>query len=229
MNNNYQVIKNIEKIKNGECTKFLDFKIQKELKNKLKKNEYNIYYPYIDAEKIIFYKNKEPNVCLLEILCKQKLNHREILGSVFSLGLDSSVFGDIIILDDHYYIYVLEEIKNYILNNLLNINKNDVILVKRDLNILENYKREYMSLELVSSSERIDTIIAHLINVNRVRVKKLINDKNIILNCDVITNSSKKLVLGDIISIRKYGKYKYMGIINKTKSGNYVIKIDKYV
>ena len=97
MNNNYEVIKNIEKIQNGESTKFLDLKMQLSLKNKLKKNEYKIYKPYEESEKVIFYSEIKPQVCLLEIICKDTLKHSEILGTIFSLGLDSSVFGDIII------------------------------------------------------------------------------------------------------------------------------------
>ena len=115
MNNNYEIIKNIEKIKNGFPTRFLDNKMQLELKNKLKKNEYNIYYPYIDSEKVIFYDKIKPNISLLEIITKDKLEHREILGSVFSLGLDSSMFGDIVITNNHYYIYaIIQRYSNYI-------------------------------------------------------------------------------------------------------------------
>ena len=229
MNNNYEIIKNIEKIKNGFPTRFLDNKMQLELKNKLKKNEYNIYYPYIDSEKVIFYDKIKPNISLLEIITKDKLEHREILGSVFSLGLDSSMFGDIVITNNHYYIYVLDEIKDYFINNLNLINKSNVKLENRELTILENYKREYDPLEIIVSSERIDTVISHLININRNKIKDLTKDKDIILNYGVVTNISKKLMNGDIFSIRKYGKYKYIGIKKTTKSGNLVIQIDKYI
>ena len=229
MNNNYEIIKNVEKIKKGLSTKFLDNKMQKEVKNKLKKDEYSIYYPYREAEKIIFYKDNKPNICLLEIISNNKLLHREILGTIFSLGLDSSVFGDIVITNNHYYIYVLEEIKNYIINNLTIINKSKVKLEERDLNILDNYKREYEDIEIIVSSERIDVIISHLININRNKVKDLIKDKDIILNYDILTNNSKKIEINDIFSIRKYGKYKYLGIVKTTKSSNLVVKINKYL
>ena len=133
MNNNYEIIKNIEKIKNGFSTRFLDNKMQLELKKRLKKNEYNIYYPYLDSEKVIFYQNNKPNIILFEIITKDKLEHREILGSIFSLGLNSTMFGDIVITNNHYYIYVLNEIKDYFINNLIMINKSKVKLESRDL------------------------------------------------------------------------------------------------
>ena len=88
MNNNYEIVKNLEKLKNGFCTKFLDNNMQNSLKSKLKKNEYNVYYPYNDSEKVIFYKDELPKITLLEIVTKDNLEHRSILGSVFSLGLN---------------------------------------------------------------------------------------------------------------------------------------------
>ena len=229
MNNNYEIIKNIEKIKNGFSTRFLDNKMQLELKKRLKKNEYNIYYPYLDSEKVIFYQNNKPNIILFEIITKDKLEHREILGSIFSLGLNSTMFGDIVITNNHYYIYVLNEIKDYFINNLIMINKSKVKLESRDLSILEKYERKYEKKEIIASSERIDTIISHLIKLNRNKIKDLMKNKDILLNYEVVNNISKKLVNGDVFSIRRYGKYKYMGIIKYTKNNNLIIQIDKYI
>ena len=229
MNNNYDLINNIEKLKQGYPTRFLDSKMQIELKRKLKKDEYLEYLVYPDTEKVIFYNDIKPSISLLEIETKNRLEHREILGTVFSLGLKDSMFGDIIITDDKYYIYVLDEIKKFLINNLKLINKNKVNLKEVDINLFKDYKRKYLEIEIISSSERLDSIIAHLINVNRTKVKDLVKDKDILVNYEVPSNISKKMQIGDIFSIRRYGKYKYDGIIKETKSGNLVIKISKYI
>ena len=228
MNNNYDIIHNIELLNKGLPTKFLDLGIKEELKRKLKKNSYLIYYPYPDSEKVIYYNKIEPEICLLEIITKEELEHRKILGSIFSLGVESSTFGDIVIYNNHYYFYVLEEMKDYFMNNLINIGKINVRLEERDLDLLKDYKREYDDIELIVSSERIDTIISRLIGINRTKIKKLINDKDILLNNNLLKETSKKLNKDDLFSIRKYGKYKYNGIIKNTKSGNIIVNIKKY-
>ena len=228
MNNNYEVIKNIEKLRNGFSTRFLDNNMQNLLKRKLRKCEYNIYYPYPDSEKVLFYTNNLPKIALLEIISKENIEHRSILGSVFALGIDSSVFGDIIIYSNHYYIYVLDEIKDYFINNLNLIGKTKVKLEERGLDLLNNFKREYETLEIISSSERIDSVISH-ININRSKIKYLVHNKDILINYEMASSVSKKFVIGDIFSIRKYGKYKYLGVIKNTKSGNLVIQINKYI
>ena len=228
MNNNYEIVKNVNKILEDGSTRFLDGKMQKEVSKRLKK-KYKIFKSYKDAEKVIFYVEEEPKVSLLEIIPKSKIRHQDIMGSIFSLGIDSSVFGDIIIDEDKYYIYVLDSIKDYILTNLDKVGNVKIELKELELSYLEDYEHRYEEIEIISTSERIDTVISRLLHTNRDTVHKIIKDKEIILNYEIVTNNSKTLKEEDVFSIRKYGKYKYVGIINKTKKDNYIILIKKYI
>ena len=82
----------------------------------------------------------------------------------------------------------------------------------------ENSKEtEYEDIEIIVSSLRIDTVISRLIYTNRNNIKNLINKKEIILNYNPLSNNSYLLKENDIFSIRKYGKYKFIGIIKNTK------------
>ena len=98
----YYIQKNINKLNTTGSTFFLDPKELMEIKSKLKKNEYNIYYPYKDSEKVILYKNNEPEVLLYEIKIKEPVRHQDILGSIYSLGIDKELFGDILIINNHF-------------------------------------------------------------------------------------------------------------------------------
>lgn len=227
MNELYKADKNVQKILNGTSTSFLDSKQQKLVKSKLKKSDYKIYLPYKDAEKVIYYAKEKPNVLLYEIKSKNKLLHQEIMGTLFSLGIDPSMYGDILIIDNHYYIYILDIIENYLLTNLDKIKNNKVELIKLDIDYLKNYEREYEIIELIVSSNRIDTILSRLIHTSRDTITSKIKDKEILVNYDYPKNSYF-LKENDIFSIRRYGKYKYIGIINKTKKDNIVVRIYKY-
>lgn len=57
----YEVDKNYEKLIKGKYTYFLDNRLQLLLKRKLN-IKYNIYIPYVDSEKVIFYTDKIPNI-----------------------------------------------------------------------------------------------------------------------------------------------------------------------
>ena len=74
----YKIEKNLNKLNKNQPTFFLDPKEQLELSKKRKKDSYQIYKPYSDSEKNIFYTKEEPKVILNEIESKVPLPHREI-------------------------------------------------------------------------------------------------------------------------------------------------------
>ena len=224
----YTVEKNLNKLNHNQPTFFLDPKEQQELKKKLKKDTYKVYKPYIDSEKNIFYKKEKPKVILYEIKSKIPLEHREILGTLFSLNITSELFGDIIITNNHYYIYILENIAPYIKNNLLMIKNSHIELIERPLETLKSYKKEFEQIELIASSNRIDTVIERLIQTSRPNVLEKIKNKEIMLNYDILKNNSYLLKENDIFSIRRYGKFQYIGIKKETKNKNYIIECKKY-
>ena len=165
---------------------------------------------------------------LYEIISKTPLEHREILGTLFSLNITSELFGDIIMKDNHYYIYLLEPIAPYIKSNLLKIKNTNITLEEIPLETLKDYHKEYNPIEIISSSNRIDTVIARLINTSRKNIIEKIKKKEIILNYSLLKKSDYKLKENDVFSIKRLGKYKYIGIIKETKSKNYIIKCLKY-
>lgn len=229
MNNIYEIKKNIDKIKHGKHTNFITPNIYKEISSKLKKDEYNIYHPYPDSDKIILYTTKIPTIHLFEITSYYPLTHSSILGSLFSLNIQNEVFGDIIVDNNKYYFYTINEIKDFIKNNLHQIGKYPIKLTEIDIHTLDNYQRKYEESEIITSSLRIDTIISRIIGTSRDKVKTKIKNKEIILNYNILTNNSYTLKENDTFSIRKLGKYKFIKIVKKTKKDNYIIKYYKYL
>ena len=225
----YTIQKNLNRLSNYQPTFFLDPKEQKELRSKLKKDEYKIFSPFEDSEKVIFYIDEEPEVILYEIKSKQELRHQDILGTMYSLNISPEMFGDIILYDNRYFIYVLKLFQNYFEMNFTKVRNSSVELVSLDISYLEDYKRDYEEIELIVSSERIDTVISSIIHSNRNVIKDKIKDKEILINHDLLKNNSYVLKSGDIFSIRKFGKYKYIGIIKSTKKDNYIVKCLKYL
>ena len=225
----YTIQKNLNRLNNYQPTFFLDPKEQNDLKMKLKKNDYKIFYPYKDSEKVIFYIDELPEVILYEIKSKQELRHQDILGTMYSLNISPEMFGDIILDKGRYFINVLKLFQNYFEMNFTKVRNSSIELVRCDIDYLEDFERKYETIELIVSSERIDTVISSIIHCNRAMIKDKIKDKEILLNHELLKNNSYVLKIGDVFSIRKFGKYKYMGIIKQTKKDNYIIKCFKYL
>ncbi len=223
----YFTEKNITRFNNIGYTYFLYPNELNIVKSNMKKNEYSIYYPYKDSEKVIIYQNKEPEVLLFEIKTKTPIRHQDILGTMYSLNIASDLFGDVIVYNNHYYVYILPIVQNYFETNFLMIRNSHIELEEIPLNTLDEYRKEYEEIELIVSSNRIDTVLSSILHVGRSMVDTYLKRKDVLLNYEVLKNTDYKLKEGDTFSIRKIGKFYYDGIIKNTKSNHVIIKIRK--
>ena len=225
----YTIEKNISKIIKGEYTNFLDPGIFYKLSLKLKKIPHNIYYPYEDSDKVIIYTDKIPKIRVLEIISYEKLTHREILGSLFGLNIASELFGDIIIDNNKYYVIIMDSIYELVNNYLNTIGKYSIKLKEVPIETIKDYQKKYEDINLIVSSLRIDNLIAKLIGTSRDNIKRKFQDEEIILNYEPCHKINYILKPNDIFSIKKYGKYKFIGITKTSKKGNYIITCKKYI
>ena len=224
----YLVEKTINKLNSDGYSFFLNPKDLHDVTSRLKKNSYNIYKPYPDSEKNIIYQKKEPEIILFEIITNSPLRHQDILGTLYSLQIDDSLFGDIVITNNHYYFYTFSYMQSFFEMELVKIRNTNVSLVTHDINFLKDYQPIFEEIQIITSSLRIDSVIAKIIHTNRDQIKELIKDKKIIYNYDLLTNPSKIIHENDTFSIRKYGKYKFEKIKATTKKNNLILKILKY-
>ncbi len=224
----YTVEKIVEKVLYSNSTNFVEIKYLNRVKKELKNVKYNIYEPFSGATKVILY-NKMPNIKIYEIISSNDLRHQDILGTLYSLNISDEMFGDVVIWNNRYFIIILSSIDNYIKSNLTSIKNSKVDLIERDPYYLKDYKQEYEECIIIVPSIRVDVIVSKIINSSRSNALEKIKNGDIYLNYELLTKPTYMLKENDIFSIRKYGKYKFLGEINRTKKGSLVIKYLKYV
>ena len=224
----YTVEKIVEKVLYSNSTNFVEIKYLNRVKKELKNIKYNIYEPFIGATKVILY-NKIPNIIIYEIVSSNDLRHQDILGTLYSLNISDEMFGDVVIWNNRYFIIILSSIDNYIKSNLTSIKNSKVDLIERDPYYLKDYKQEYEECIIIVPSIRVDVIVSKIINSSRSNALEKIKNGDIYLNYELLTKPTYMLKENDIFSIRKYGKYKFLGEINRTKKGSLVVKYLKYV
>lgn len=224
----YTVEKIVEKVLYSNSTNFVEIKYLNRVKKELKNVKYNMYEPFIGATKVILY-NKMPNIKIYEIISSNDLRHQDILGTLYSLNISDEMFGDVVIWNNRYFIIILSSIDNYIKSNLISIKNSKVDLIEKDPYYLKNYKQEYEEFNIIVPSIRVDVIVSKIINSSRSNALEKIKNGDIYLNYELLTKPTYMLKENDIFSIRKYGKYKFLGEMNKTKKGSLVIKYLKYV
>ena len=210
MEKNIFIKNNIEKLSRGEYTDFLDPLERKTIISKLNKLhlKYNEYIPFKGAEKTIIYTNTYPSISLIKIKCKSILKHNDILGCLFAHQINTTKYGDIIV-GDNYYILILDSIKRYVLTNINKIGRYNVELEEVDLSIIDNYELAFDDYELLVSSLRLDSIVSSITGMSRKQVEEYLADKLVLVNYEIITKKTYIMHPGDVISVRRYGKYIY--------------------
>ena len=157
-----------------------------------------------------------------------RVEHRNILGAVHNLGINFNRFGDIIVLENEVYIFVDEEIADYIAMEFTKAGRVNLDFQRVDLAEV-GIEKKYEDFEIVSSSFRIDSIVAKITNKSRSKVKEFLEQDFIKLNHVILRNGEKTCTPDDIISIRKYGRYVVKGYTQNKKSLKYRITISKLV
>lgn len=156
------------------------------------------------------------------------LTHRDFLGSILSLGIKRSKIGDIYVLRGVTYVILKKEVSDFVLYNLEKVKNTKVLLEKIDFNMLENPSLDLKEKEIIIPSYRLDVIISKTFNISREKSKKLIISEMVSINHKTNKNPSYELIEGDVISIRKHGKFILNKKIGNTKKNNYKLLIGIY-
>ena len=157
-----------------------------------------------------------------------KIEHRNILGAIHNLGINFNRFGDIIVLENEVYIFVDEEIADVISMEFTKAGRVNLNFERVDLSDV-TIEKKYEDFEIVSSSFRIDSIVAKITNKSRSKVKEFLEQDFIKLNHVILRNGEKTCTTDDIISIRKYGRFVVKDYRQNKKSLKYRITISKLV
>ena len=179
-----------------------------------------------------FEDNKDyPIKCVMISPVNQKfaddLTHRDFLGSLMGLGIRREVLGDIIISENCGYLFCLDTIADYILENLTQVRRTTVecrITEEIPQNVLPQPK----NMEFIVSSERLDVIVSAVYNLSRSKVLPYFEHEGVFINGKTEIKPSAVADVGDKISVRGFGRFIYNGVLRHTKKDRLVISIDIY-
>lgn len=156
-----------------------------------------------------------------------RLTHRDILGALMNLGIERSRIGDIRLKEKDYYIFCEESISDYLLENLYQI-RHTMVEGERTNPDIEQLKQQFEILEGIVASNRIDNIVAFAVKKSRSQSVPLIRSQKVFVNDCVIQSNSYSCKAGDVISVRGYGKFIYVGDNGETKKGRMKVQLKKY-
>lgn len=195
--------------------------------------DFDIIFSDDDYERkfLIFYRDNYSLSEYLETLRFKDISgieHRNILGSITHLGINREKVGEIIKVDDYWYVYCLKPIGTFLFSNGLRFAGQDLKLEILNENFIPSNFRKYEDERIIVSSLRLDCFVKELARTSREIAQKFIKSGNVNLNYDECKDFDKKINENDIISIRKEGKFKVDSLGGLTKKNKYVVNIKRY-
>ena len=187
-------------------------------------------FPNSERKRVLLYPNyyvperEDFEVTVLKVNYASKfltLEHRDVLGSLMSIGIDRSKFGDIHLVEDEVQFSVATELKDYMTANFTSIGKAKVSVLKVDdpEEFIVTHDTWVESLEIVSSM-RLDTVVAGLLKISRQKAATLIHGDKVRVNWTSQTNPAMELYESDMLSIRGSGRFKVIAIEGRTRKDN---------
>ena len=169
---------------------------------------------------IVGTENEEDFEQFLTIICiesNEKLEHRQVLGSILGTGVKREVVGDIIIKDNYSNVVVLKEIAKYILQNLEKVGREKVKVKAINKDSIIQVEKKFKEIKTTVASLRLDAVISACYGISRELSSKLVEGEKVSLNYKVVTNTSKQIEEGDLISVRGYGRFEVAEVLGNTR------------
>ena len=157
-----------------------------------------------------------------------RLTHRDFLGAILNLGIEREVVGDIAIIDNVGYIFVSEDMSDYIRDGLTRVKHTDV-RVTECFCLPEGrlYRTEERTVQV--SGERLDAVIARVFHLSREDAQGYFKRRLVYTSGALTESVSHTPKAGDVISVRGLGRFIYRGYISDTKKGRLNILVEVYL
>ncbi len=230
-------------------TDFLDMyqkNLLQKLLNGMKYDNYLFFGGSKDSERtaLIFYPSKfDKNIVeknynnimeVIEILLPNELKgrytHSDYLGGLMKLGIKREKIGDIVVFNEGANIIVLNEIIDFVKENVLNLTRFSKAMTQiKNIEELHAKKIHTEEMQIIVSSLRLDNIVSELARTSRTKAEEIISSGRVFVNFENIMKDSKMLKEEDIITIRGKGRFKLKKVEGNTKKGKLVVNIEKFI
>ncbi len=157
------------------------------------------------------------------------LSHRDILGSALGLGIKREMLGDIFIDSQRAVLMCDSQVSDFLLMNLKTIGRKKVEVSLCPAKIAVSLERKFVLTRHVIASLRLDAVVGAAANLSRSEAAASISGGNVSVNFATTEDLSKKLCVGDVISIRHHGRFVLETICGETRKGRLAVELKKYV
>lgn len=156
----------------------------------------------------------------------KELEHRHFLAAIMGLGIKREMLGDLIVRDGVCYGAIFTDLYNFLENNLTVIGRIGVSVSKTEEENIPEIEFEE-GVYLVSSL-RLDSIVAAITEKSRSVATEMIKEGAVNVNYSVKREKNLSVKDGDVITIRRKGKFLFKEVAGVSKKGKSRVILKKY-
>lgn len=156
-----------------------------------------------------------------------KIEHRQLLGALMSLGVKRDKFGDLAITEQTAQFIAANEMVDYITLNLTSVGKATVSVTTINEDELIKPHDDWRSFSGTITALRLDVLLSEIFRISRTKAVAFIQKGLVKINWKVVEQPSYECCVSDTISLRGYGRAKLDGIDGQTKKGKWRIRYRK--
>lgn len=156
-------------------------------------------------------------------------NHSVYLGGLIKLGIKREKIGDIIVFDDGADIIVKKEVDKFLYSNLQTLTRfSNTTISQISVNDIEVQQKRFNNFKIITSSLRLDNMVAELARTSRSRAGEILNQERVFVNYALEIKPTKLVKESDIITIRGKGKF-VIDQVQQNSKGKYIVMIRQYI
>lgn len=155
------------------------------------------------------------------------LTHRDFLGALLGCDLERDVIGDILIAEKMAQVFVCRHVAAVLEQELVQVGRVGVQVDSRTPVCLSP-QDALCPIHGTVASLRADAIVALVTRLSREKAAALIKQGRLACRHITMETPSAQMQIGDVFSVRGFGKFRIDTVDGMTRKGRYHITIQKY-
>lgn len=173
-----------------------------------------------------------PIACIKAEPLQQKfadaLTHRDLLGALMNLSIAREKLGDIALVGNVAYLFCAESVLPIILEELVQAKRTRLRCTVAETvpqGLCSRTEERFLQI----ASERMDVLVAAVYRLSREESLTLFREKRIFSDGRLTENNSGAAKEGAIVSVRGFGRFRYLGVLSTSKKGKLNIRVEVFV
>lgn len=158
-----------------------------------------------------------------------EVGHRDVLGSLMSLGLTRRKLGDIVLGEGMCQVLCLAETAPILLSQWSSIGRYPISLVEKPLGDLVQVEEKTKEIHSTVASLRLDSMVATGFSLSRSKAQSLIQGGRVAVNHRECSKGDKLVEEGDLLTCRGLGKCQVVTVGGQSRKGRYLITLMRYL